>query len=188
MSRGRTPDPNILSDCPACGAQFITKQWRIRRADGKPICCSGGCARKLLFANGYTPPNKKPPSAVAVARQLYTRTGQTIESIAAAVGVDRVTVCRWARDGRWTKFKREASARTKYRKAATSMIGRPLARGEHVHHVNGDIHDNDHGNLFVYATAADHAAAHGSLERCAFALLSQGLIVFNRAIGRYELA
>lgn len=47
-----------------------------------------------------------------------------------------------------------------HRVVAESVIGRPLLKGEQVHHRNGDKTDNRPENLEVTATIAEHRAHH----------------------------
>ena len=53
----------------------------------------------------------------------------------------------------------EHKGRGQHRVIAEQMIGRPLAQGEHVHHIDGDRSNNDPANLQVM-TAAEHASLH----------------------------
>lgn len=50
----------------------------------------------------------------------------------------------------------------RYRLVIEEHLSRPLAAGEHVHHVNGDTTDDRLVNLKVLSTA-DHGALHGRL-------------------------
>jgi hypothetical protein len=111
----------------------------------------------------------------------------SIDSIASIVKISRSTLLLWAKQGCWEPFPRNFSARTNYRNAAADLLGRPLKKGEHVHHIDGDITNNAHDNLHVYPNATEHTLAHGSLEKCAFLLVRQGLIQFDRVTGRYHL-
>ena len=47
----------------------------------------------------------------------------------------------------------------KARSAAEAKLGRPLAKGEIVHHMNGDATDNDHSNLLIM-TDREHKQLH----------------------------
>lgn len=70
---------------------------------------------------------------------------------------------------------------------AEHAIGRKLAAGEHVHHINCVRDDNRPENLIVLHAGA-HAAAHHSLNTLVEKLMSDGVIHFDRETGRYEHA
>lgn len=59
-------------------------------------------------------------------------------------------------------------------------------KGEVVHHIDGDGANNNPLNLHVFACPADHTNAHRSLERIAYGLLREGLVVFDRSAGLYR--
>jgi hypothetical protein len=68
---------------------------------------------------------------------------------------------------------------------AEKMIGRRLAKGEHVHHLNGVKLDNRPENLLV-CTASEHRILHRQLEALAMELLQAGHIEYRN--GRYGWA
>lgn len=47
-----------------------------------------------------------------------------------------------------------------HRIAAEQKLGRPLRKGEVVHHVDGDKHNNDPQNLMIFESQAEHARWH----------------------------
>ena len=65
-------------------------------------------------------------------------------------------------------------------------LERGLARGEIVHHIDGDKKNNKIENLFL-TSVAEHNKLHAKSESIVFALVKQGLVMFNKATARYEL-
>lgn len=47
-----------------------------------------------------------------------------------------------------------------HRSVAEQKLGRPLRRGEIVHHIDGDKHNNDPTNLEILDSQSDHAKKH----------------------------
>lgn len=71
---------------------------------------------------------------------------------------------------------------------AEKMIGRPIKRGEHVHHIDFVKTNNDEANLFVCATQSVHNLAHRSLNNCVADLLRSGALTFDRSKGIYRVS
>lgn len=61
---------------------------------------------------------------------------------------------------------RKFFGRHHHRVVAERAIGRKLLPGEHVHHIDGNKHNNDPKNLQVM-TASEHAALHAAMRRAA---------------------
>ena len=61
--------------------------------------------------------------------------------------------------GEGVTYKRR-DGRHEHRIVAERVIGRPLAPGEVVHHINGDKRDNRPENIRVFKNQADHARWH----------------------------
>ena len=54
------------------------------------------------------------------------------------------------------------NARHKHRIVAENKLGRALKKGEIVHHLDGDKHNNDPDNLRIFVNQAEHARYHFS--------------------------
>lgn len=65
-------------------------------------------------------------------------------------------------------------------------LGRGLLSGEVVHHIDGNKANNNLDNLYL-TSVQEHNKLHAESEGIIFALVKQGLVEFNRDIGRYEL-
>lgn len=67
-----------------------------------------------------------------------------------------------------------------HRLVAETMIGRPLHKGELVHHIDGDKGSNVKENLVVCESVKEHNRIHGQLESLAFLFVQKGQILFCR--------
>lgn len=62
------------------------------------------------------------------------------------------------------------------------LIGRVLAPGEEVHHVNGDKSDNRPGNLTLYDSRRSHAREHRRIDR------TRVLELYEKGLGTQAIA
>ena len=62
--------------------------------------------------------------------------------------------------GLWRKSYQKSGARHLHRIVAEAVLGRPLASGEVVHHIDGDKHNNHPWNLAVLPLQSVHARCH----------------------------
>lgn len=73
-----------------------------------------------------------------------------------------------------------------HRKVMQDHIGRPVERGEIIHHIDGDKNNNDISNLYLCKSLSKHRDIHNQLERFAFQLYKAGIIIFEN--GQYITA
>lgn len=76
---------------------------------------------------------------------------------------------------------------TQHRKVMEDIVGRPLRKGEVVHHINGIKSDNSPENLYLCKSLKQHRMAHASLEKLLPALINIGVVTFDRETGTYKL-
>lgn len=69
-------------------------------------------------------------------------------------------------------------------KVMEEFIGRSLIKGEAVHHIDGQKLNNKVENL-ILCNNSDHRNMHASLERVAFELFRDGVIVFDKETRSY---
>jgi len=65
-------------------------------------------------------------------------------------------------------------------------LKRGLKKGEIVHHIDGNKTNNQLENLYL-TTVNEHNKLHAESESIIFELYKQGIVTFNKEIGRYEL-
>jgi hypothetical protein len=68
---------------------------------------------------------------------------------------------------------------------AAEKLGRPINKGEIVHHVDMHPSNNEPGNLHVCDTLQQHAEIHRSLNDLVAGLIEDGIIAFDCSAGKY---
>lgn len=74
-----------------------------------------------------------------------------------------------------------------HRQVMEDTIGRPLQRGEVVHHINCDKLDNRPENLYLCDSLKSHRQLHAAIEMLIPQLMASGVVVFDRENGTYKL-
>jgi len=67
----------------------------------------------------------------------------------------------------------------------SNYLGRPINRGEIVHHINADKTDNRLDNLYLYSNASEHGQGHGSLNKLLKELMRLNIVMFEK--GEYKM-
>ena len=66
------------------------------------------------------------------------------------------------------------------------IIGRRLAMGEIVHHIDGDRQNNSEDNLYLCRDHAHHQQVERQLKETFRAMLKSGKVTFSQALGVYS--
>jgi len=162
QKRERAETVNIK--CQTCGGVFVLKasELRVREKDGGKVrYCSKTC-----MGIGMT---KKKSIPCKNCGKLFETTRQVFCSFRCSMGY-RIKTGATKRTGYWL----ENGYKVLYLDGDTSIkehikimqdhIGREIYLGECVHHINGDILDNDIGNLQLMKMG-DHSRLHRKKEK-----------------------
>ena len=139
------------------------KQWKRKQPVAKPVLCSV-CGE----------------NAVGGSKGLCVRHYNSLRRNGDARSVDENENRRFEPYGNaGLRYYKNTDGRFTHRVVAESIVGRPLRKGEVVHHVDGDKLNNSKGNIFVCDSNSHHLATHRQLEQVALKLVRDGIIGFK---------
>ncbi len=165
--------PESSRICAHCAQSFKPERSSIRYCSTR---CAGLAKRTLpepeprpcrCCGKTFTPPRKYPKRAYCSAScqrraclkyddsDTQTRRGREGAAKSRATQLDRGN----------GKTYRKHFGKHEHRVVAEQILGRPLAPGEVVHHIDGDKRNNDPSNLQVLASQAEHARLHATERR-----------------------
>lgn len=78
----------------------------------------------------------------------------------------------------WDKYRKEHIL------VMEKYIGRKIAKGECVHHIDGDKLNNDISNLIIL-TGKEHKNSHQSLQELGYRLIKEGIISYDKENKKY---
>ncbi|MCM3589641.1 HNH endonuclease [Brevibacillus borstelensis] len=157
----------VKSTCAWCGIEITIKPSKVKANN----FCSQECYHKHKARNQIRtncekcgrPVVKSPSNAT---KQNFCSRKCLLQTINAELNPKRMTPevrqkLRAARLGTGEgKSYEKFYGRHLHRIVAEQKLGRPLRPGEVVHHIDGNIRNNDPDNLMVFPTQAEHAEWH----------------------------
>jgi hypothetical protein len=132
----------------------------------KPCCCIEGCMKPV-----------DSHQMCAMHAQRVRRYGDPHYVTSEAQRRENNRVAQLARfDSVKPTTYRKRNGRHEHRVVAEQMLGRPLRRGEIVHHIDGNKHNNDPSNLQVMSQS-DHIREHFNLDKVLLGTQGQSFTV-----------
>ena len=145
--------PKASYTCAACGASFEKYPCQVK---GTHVYCSLMCVAAA----------KRHGSVLACAQcgdPFYRRFGEQDLGTRERQFCSRSCYMAWRREHRGDTYPKIGGVH-EHRLVAERKLGRPLASGEVVHHIDGNKQNNSPENLAVLPSQAEHARVHFANE------------------------
>ena len=158
------PKTGVFQTCPICQESFYVRKHRI----GTAIYCSQKCQ-----GVGVMKTRPIPPSQYCVGIKAHNNDQKIV--VCACCGKEKLfspsyaKVRNYCSKACYTKHQNRkprqnyphSNSKLPHRIVMEEHLGRKLSRGEHVHHVNGDVFDNRLENLQLLS-ASEHTRLHSN--------------------------
>lgn len=164
--------------CDDCGVEK-TRKWGVHRNSyeksgrdpyASPTYCKTCAVKRTHKTRKYTPAYslcgggpKKGPDHPSWKGGTYV----------ASDGYRMIYIGNVGGKSKWENYRKEHFI------VAEEMLGRPLVKGEVVHHIDGDKLNNRRNNLCILPNEKAHGAVHRQLDQLTYELVKAGLIEFD---------
>lgn len=176
-------EKRVTLQCDLCGTQTETSYANYKKSQeangstGQTKCKPCAIRQSALLRRGKPAWNKGTKSLVTGSKHPSWNGGRYIDAHG-YVMIHQLSGRQPSGSG-WAAYRKEHIVKVE------QSIGRSLAKGEIVHHIDGDRQNNDlEANLWL-SDNAGHRNAHQSLQEIGYELVKLGLIKFDKTSGKY---
>ena len=146
--------------CDYCGRQYYKEKCVVEKQ--KHHFCSRECVAKF-YSKKYNPDHYLDLKDRSKMGDVFRRLNPILNKSRMTPEVKEKL--RNARLGKGDgKTYTKTYGRHTHRVVAEQILGRPLRKGEVVHHIDGDKRNNDPSNIRVFESQAEHAKFHAELN------------------------
>lgn len=143
--------PKIVLTCTACGKTIVRYECQTR-AGARPFC-SHKCLSEYRR-------NGSEIVCAQCGKQTYRRFGEQDRGFRERQFCSRECYSIYRIEHMKPAVYPKSGSIHIHRLIAETCVGRKLKPGEIVHHIDGDKHNSEPANLYIFKSQADHAAFH----------------------------